>query len=390
MWTEEKIEILVKLYPETDNTIISETLKIKRGTLIKKANDLGVKKSKDYISKMRKKNNPQTYWSNDEVNKLIELYKSHSNNELSILLNKTTKNVGKKLSRLELKRSKIDKDFITGKACKKNGRDLTFELVNEIAKRYNTRHEFYLKDRGGYSKAIKMGWLDSICGHMIVGGFSIPQLILKDVLEFILGEKCKYDDRTVIKPLEIDCYFPKWKIGWEYDGRYYHNHSDDKNKKDLCLRVGVKLFNVHEFTNNYRDYNHNIKTQIINQLDDIKLITGINITKEDILNYSPKIVYPNLLTLDEMDIVKGKKMSEIKLYPDLFKRIKKYKLFNNDKLDIINDLPRHKIFKNFEEYKQYLIERNYSDFIELCKYEHPHRLMKKWGLPITLIHNLLI
>jgi hypothetical protein len=388
MWTKEKIELLIELYPETENNLISEKLGIKRGTLIKKANDLGVKKSTNYISNMRKENNPQTYWSDDEINMLTNLYKTHSNNELSVLLNKTTKNVGKKLSRLNLKRSKIDKDFITAKACKKNGRDLTFELVNEIAKKYNTRHEFYLKDKGGYSKAVKMGWLDSICGHMIVGGFSIPQLILKDVLEFILDKKCRYDDRTVIKPLEIDCYFPKWKIGWEYDGRYYHKHSDDKKKKDLCLKVGIRLFNIHEFTDNYKDYNHNIKTQIINQLDEIKLITGINITKEDILNYLPKIIYPNLLTLDEKKFLKGKKMSELKLYHDLFKRIKKYKLFEDKKLGIINDLPKYKKFKDFKEYKEYLIKSDYNNFSEMCKYEHPHRIMRRFNLPITLIREL--
>lgn len=388
MWTKEKLELLVELYPETDNNIISEKLGIQRGTLIKKANDLGIKKTINYISNMRKKNNPQTYWSDDEINMLIKLYKTHSNNELSILLNKTTKNIGRKLSRLDLKRSKIDKDFITAKACKKNGRDLTFELVNEIAKKYNTRHEFYLKDKGSYSKAVKMGWLDSICGHMIVGGFSIPQLILKDVLEFMLGEKCKYDDRTVIKPLEIDCYFSKWKIGWEYDGRYYHNNSDEKKKKDLCLKVGVKLFNIHEFTDDYRDYNLNIKKQIINQLDDIKLITGINITEDDILNYSPKILYPNLLTLDEKNIVKGKKMSELKSYYNLFNRVKKYKLFEDKKLEIINDLPKYKRFEDFQEYKTYLVECNYNNFNELCKYEHPHRIMKRFNLSITLIHKL--
>ena len=388
MWTEEKIKILIELYPEVDNDIISDKLKIKRGTLIKKANDLGIKKSKDYISNMRKKNNPPTYWSDDEVTMLVNLYRNHSNNELSCLLGKTTKSVGKKLKLLDIKRSKIEKDFITAKICKIKNRDLSFNFVKKTAKLYNTRHEFYLKDKGCYSTALKKGWMDEVCVHMVCGNFSIPQLLLKDMLEYILKEECKYNDRTIIKPLEIDCYFSKWKIGWEYDGRYYHNNIDEINKKELCSKVGVKLFNINEFTDDYKDYEKNIKKQLINQLDNIRLITGLNIIKEDILNYSPKIVYPNLLTLDEKKIVKGKKMSELKKHLDLFKRIKKYKLFENKELSIINDLPKYKKFKNIEEYKKYLINCNYENFTDLCNHEHPHRLLKRWNSDIKIIHNL--
>lgn len=55
MWTKEKLEILINLYPETDNVIISEKLQVKKGTLIRKANSLGLKKSISYMSEMRKK-----------------------------------------------------------------------------------------------------------------------------------------------------------------------------------------------------------------------------------------------------------------------------------------------------------------------------------------------
>jgi hypothetical protein len=388
MWTKEKLEVLVSLYPEIDNVIISEKLQIKKGALIRKANSLGLKKSVSYISEMRKKINSKNYWSDDELTMLIELYKTNTNNELSVLLNKTKKSVGKKLKELNLYRTKTEKDFVTAKISKINGRDLTYELVESIAKKYVTRHEFYLKDKGAYSKAVKMGWLDSICVHMVSGGFSIPQLLLKDILEFILKEKCDYENRTVIKPLEIDCYFDKWKIGWEYDGRYFHNSVDDKNKRELCTKVGVELFNVHEFTHNYRDYEKNIKNQLILQIEKVNLITGLNITKEDILNYSPKIVFPNLLTPDEKLLVIDKKMTEIKQHPELFKKIKKYKLFENVELGIVDDLPKNKSFKSYSEYETYLKTCNYPNFQTLCKFEHPHRIIKRFNLPISLIHNL--
>ena len=388
MWTKEKLEMLVNLYPENDNVIVSEKLQVKKGALIRKANSLGLRKSISYMSEMRKKNNPKIYWSDDELKMLVELYKTNTNNELSVLLNKTKKSVGKKLKELNLYRTKIEKNFVTAKISKINGRDLTYELVENIAKKYVTRHEFYLKDKGAYSKAVKMGWLESICTHMVSGGFSIPQLLLKDILEFILKEKCDYENRSVIKPLEIDCYFDKWKIGWEYDGRYFHSSVDDKNKKEMCSKVGVGLFNIHEFTDNYRDYEKNIKNQLILQIEKVNLITGLNITKEDILIYSPKIVFPNLLTSEEKLLVFGKKMTEIKQHLGLFKKIKKYKLFENVELGIINDLPKNKSFNTYSEYETYLKTCNYPNFKVLCKFEHPHRIMKRFNLPISLIHNL--
>jgi hypothetical protein len=388
MWTEEKIKTLEELYPETDNETLSELLGIKRGALIKKANNLGFKKTKSYISNMRKKNNPKTYWSDDEIKTLVNHYATHSNNELSVILNKTKKNISRRLGILGLKRTKAEKDFITSKICKLNGRDLNFKFVKKIANKYRTKQEFYLKDFSAYNKAVKSKWLISICTHMIDGNFSIPQLLLKDILEFMLKDKCNYNDRTIIKPLEIDCYFPKWKIGWEYDGRYFHKTIDDNKKTLKCSKIGVKLFRVNEFSDNYRDYETNIKSQLIEQLDEIRMITGFNIKEEDILRYKPKIVYPNLLSKDEKEMVNGKKMSELKKFGELFKKIKKYRLFENSEYNIINDLPSYKKFDNFDDYKNYLIDCNYKSFTELCKHEHPHRLMKKWGLPITLIHGM--
>jgi len=81
-------------------------------------------------------------------------------------------------------------------------------------------------------------------------------------------------------------------------------------------------------------------------------------------------------------------MSELKSYYDLFKKVKKYKLFEDEKLGIINDLPKYKKFKDFESYKEYLVGCNYNNFTDLCKYEHPHRTMRKFNLSIILIHEL--
>lgn len=389
MWNNEKIEKLKELYHNTDNNAISEKLGINRGYIITKANSIGLKKDKDFITLIRKKNNPGVYWSNDDDLFLKNNYQTMSNLDLSKKLNKPKKSICKRLKKINLFRNKTEKDYITSKACKKNGRDLSFELINNEAKKYKTRHEFYIKDSGAYSRAQKNGWLDDVCAHMIIKNFSIPQLILKDILENILNEKCSYNDRKIIKPLEIDCYFNKWKLGFEYDGKYYHNDEKDNKKKDICNQKGITLFNITEKNADFRNYEKNIKKQIIELIPKIKDVTNIVVTKKIIEKYKPIIKYPNVLSNDEIKLVNNKKLSEIKkIDKDLFKKIKKYKICDDETLSIENDIKKNNKFKNIDEYITYLKTQKYVNFNEMSKKEHPYRLMKKWDLPIIKIKEI--
>lgn len=335
------------------------------------------------------KNNTKTIWSDDELKKLIDLYKTTSNRDISVILNKTKKSIGKKLKELNIRRTKDEKDFITAKAIKKNSRDLTYDFVKEIAKKYNTKHEFMISDSGAYSAAYKNNWLDKICEHMVVKNISLPQLILKDILENILKEKCSFNDRKAIRPLEIDCYFPSHKIGWEYDGKYYHTDEKDEIKKKICKNKQIHLFNIKEKTPEFRNYELNIKNQLIKQIKKINKITGFSISKEEIEDYKPNINYPNVLTIKEKKIVFGKSLSEIKKIDlILFKRIMKYKIHQDKKHCITNDLKIYNRFKSIDEYIPYLIGKKYNSFNEMCEFEHPYRLMKRWNLPISIVKAL--
>lgn len=334
--------------------------------------------------------NTKIYWSDDELTSLKENYKHKSNNELSILLNKSKRSVVRVLKNLNLKRSKLEKDMITAKICKENGRDLTFNSVAEIAKKYNTKGEFYFDDPSAYNYAIKNKILDKISKHMIAGSFSYPQLIMKHVLEYILGEKCSYNDRKKIKPLELDCYFEKWNIAWEYDGKYFHSNSEkEKRKEDLCQKAGILLFRINENTPEFRNYLDNIKRQLIKQVPIIEAITNAKIDIDSLNEFKPKILFPNLLSSDEKILIKGKKISEIKnLNLSLYKKIRKYRLYENNEYDITNDLTVYMKFKNLEEYLIYLKSCDYKSFDELCKFEHPHRLLKRWNKDIDIIKKL--
>ena len=79
---------------------------------------------------------------------------------------------------------------------------------------------------------------------------SLPEKILGDYLTEI-GVKWE-KSKQIIKPLEIDFFIPSLKIGFEYNGNYWHN----KNKKgegyhlrktELGLKKGVQIFHIFEY-----------------------------------------------------------------------------------------------------------------------------------------------
>jgi hypothetical protein len=158
---------------------------------------------------------------------------------------------------------------------------------------------------------------------MIPNNVSIPQLIMCNILEHILDTKCSYNNRSVIKPFEIDCYFNNFKIGWEYDGKYYHETNDGEYKDIICRDNGITLFHINEESSVFRNYALNIKSQIIEQIPIIEHLTNIKIDVGDLIKYEPVINFPNKLTLTEKKIVSCKKLSEIKKIDlDLYNRVK--------------------------------------------------------------------
>lgn len=327
-------------------------------------------------------------WTEKELNYLRNHYNDFSNPELSVKLNKSTRNIARTLNKLNLIKNLDSVKKIRTRRNKEIGTDLTFEYISIIAKKYNSRGEFYQFDPVCYNKAVKEKWLNKVSNHMVVKNVSIPQLMMKDLLEHLLNQKCSYNNKTIIKPLEIDCYFDKWKMGWEYDGIYYHTDEKDTLKKQICLENGVFLFNITEKTKEYRNYDLNIKNHVINYLDKINEITCLSITKEDVINYQIQLLLPNKLTIKEKELVFGKTMTQIRIIDlDLFKRIKKYKLYKDGELNIIFDLKTIKKFNNIEDYLEY-VKSNYTSFSELCEKGHPHRLLKKWGVDIKIIHEL--
>ena len=65
-----------------------------------------------------------------------------------------------------------------------------------------------------------------------------------------LGVSC-YKDKSILKPYEIDCYCPEYKIGIEFNGIYWHSNLQKEKdyhvkKSKLAEQKGVRLIHIYE------------------------------------------------------------------------------------------------------------------------------------------------
>lgn len=265
------------------------------------------------------------------------------------------------------------------------GRKHTEESLREIAKQYNTKAEFQKKDPSAYSIARKKGicFLNSICEHMINGAYSTPQLICKKIMEKLLGLKCQYNTKRIITPYELDIYFPEFKLAIEYNGKGWHNSIDSKrrddNKKNLCAENGITMIHIIE---NNRNYESDVKTQLISNLELINKVTKNNFSDLDIIKIECLDIYDDILKIKNIDEIKNKisNCSSIKEFKN--KHISEYNLLcRNKKTELLKDIKTRieysenellSICKGISDYSNFL--KNYKKLYATC---HRKGLLEK-------------
>jgi len=359
-------------------------------------------------------------WSKFEEKYLIDNFYDMKNEEISKIINRSVSGIIKKAFSLKLKKNPSYKSDIIIKKNKKLGRDLTFENLKEIAKKYKTRGEFLVKDNSAYTTARINFGLDNICDHMFKQNYSTPQLLLYEILKILLIDiNIKYNDRLIIKPYELDIYIPEYRLAFEYNGKAWHkNNKKDLIKKNICKENNIELITLIENNRNYVD---DIKNQLINNLDILnkKLNLNLNLNEKNINNIDEKYLYELVMNdiLDVNDvkniILKYKyysdfKKNETKLYSKLV-RNKQLKIFTKDLIKVIinwnldtvktviskykdysiflkneskcyqyikkhkleyllNNLKRNQKIWSFDEIKKITIENNYNTLYKLKKY----------------------
>lgn len=245
------------------------------------------------------------------------------------------------------------------------GRKLTDDLYREVALKYRTRSEFQRKDPSAYSNARKSRgkeFLDDICSHMI-SNYSLPQLICKYITENILNETCLYNTRSIITPYEIDIYFPSFKLAFEYDGKGWHSDTDsmrrDEIKKTLLSDKGITLIKLVE---NHRNYEEDVKQQLVENLSLIEKISHIKLDKQRVLDIECNDVFDFLLRNNKHQIdIKIKNCQSIaefqRKYPDTYRFLQRTK-----NLKSLDSLKIRKIFTDEELLKKCLEITSYKDF----------------------------
>lgn len=275
--------------------------------------------------------NKRKIWTIEEIKLLENNYSNMFNSDLVKLFNRTEQSIYLKANKLGLKKSAQHISKCISKRNKIVGRDLTEKLLREIAKKYKSKSEFQKNDSGAYSTANRMGILNDICKHMVSKSFSVPQLILKEIIgELYKTKNIIYNDRKTLKPYEIDIFLPDFKIGFEYNGKFWHkNSNNDIIKKKISENKNISLIIISE---NNRKYEQDIKQQLIDNINKLKIPTSPN----EILNIKIKNPYENIYDIDDIIKITKQYYSFKKFYNENQKIYQKVL-----KLGLIDELTNH-------------------------------------------------
>ena len=305
------------------------------------------------------------FWTEQETNYLIENFHNKKNKELSLFLDRSIGSIVPYASKLGLKKSKKHKSKLTSIQNKLNGRDLTLKKLEEIAKNYKTRGQFQLFDPSAYTTARKTIHMNNICSHMIKST-SIPQLIMTFIVKEIFKCEINVNDRTKIKPYELDIYIKNYNIAFEYDGKLWHkNNKNDKIKNKMCKEENILLVRISETSRNYIT---DIKTQLKSKIEIINKYAELSINENDIeiVNNIKINDFINSQILDKDDIEKV--ISKYTHYNDFkINESKLYRKLSNRKLvnKYLCNLDRDRIYWNDikinDEINKY---ENLCDFIK--------------------------
>lgn len=258
--------------------------------------------------------------NNFNINTFCENYLIMSNNDLMIKYD-LTKNQLKYLQR-KYKLLKPKNLINYNKTLYKTKNDI-LNIVNN----FKTFNKFRISNPHAYKAALKFNCVDEIRDLFIPINYSAPQLIIKDIMDTLLNQTSLYNTRKIIKPYEIDVFYPEINLGFEYNSKKYHENKKniDELKTHLCNDKGITLIHINE-TN--RKYESDIKNQLIQNLSLINISSKIKITSENILNF--KVDYEKYI-YNKKEIIKlCEKYDDIKIFikeqPQIFNLLNRYKL----------------------------------------------------------------
>jgi hypothetical protein len=320
------------------------------------------------------------FWSDDDLNYLINNFPNNFTSDIAKVLNRSEKSITTKANKLGLKKTKNHISLCIGIRNKLVGHEWTETELIDIAKKYKSRSEFQKSNSAAYSAAKKLEMLDTICSHMINKSFSIPQLILKDIISKIFKTDINYNDRKTLKPYEIDVYLPKFKLGFEYNGKGWHTKNEnDTLKLKIANERNITLVTISE---NSRNYILDIKSQLIDKLG--LLNQFIKIDKKTIFDIDVKNPYSEIYDINDLIKICHNYTS----FKDFYSK-EKSTYVKISKLNLINKCTSHMCChrkkRNLEEVKD--IVSKYEILLDFIKKESgTYQFIKKNNLEYLISH----
>lgn len=157
---------------------------------------------------------------------------------------------------------------LRGQGCDKcAGKNITTsEIIKKFENIHNDKYGYYKVDyKDTHSKVIincknhgdfkqtphahisgKQG-----CPKCAMAGISKSEIELQKFIKTICGN-INVNNRDIIKPYELDIYIPELNKAIEFNGTYWHYHSDHfvpgkhARKSNLCRNLGIKLLYIRE------------------------------------------------------------------------------------------------------------------------------------------------
>ena len=100
------------------------------------------------------------------------------------------------------------------------------------------------------------------CAHLI----STQELELREFLGTIYENEMIFNSRAFIKPKELDIYLPDIRVGFEFNGEYWHNLYEENEpgyhdyKRQLCKDNNIQLVEI--WFKDWTEYNKETKNEI--------------------------------------------------------------------------------------------------------------------------------
>lgn len=365
IWSKELEWKLIELYPKMKNKDIAKEMGLSINSVESKAGKLNLHKNSEHI-KVK-----QTLWTEEDVEKLTNIYPTMKNEDIAKNLNFSQGSIKNKAHRLGLQKiSSLKKEKRTP------ARKLTYNFLKETALKFKTKTEFLQNDKSAYNAASNTGILEEICKHMTIMSFSIPQLILRDILDSLLKSESLYDSRKIIKPYQIDVYYPEFNLAFEYQGKGWHeDNPNDSIKLNIFKERNINIIYIVE---NSRRYEEDIKSQLINKLAVINTICNMKITEDDIFNCVVGNIYLKLYNKEELiNVAKNYTSFKefIKSEGGVYEKLCKMKLIDEATEHMTDKRRIHKLEDVIQTIKKYVNVRNLirEDFDAYC-YIRRHKL----------------